>query len=145
MTVTAQILEFLVTTAGRCTEAAVLGKALFSPDETHIAQLAPGGFARFRERTPGFDRAASRSPPVGDGSLSYSAMVRWPVSAFDAAMQSWLSHLLPEVFARSRHQRSCPCRASARGGWGFHVCFNRFSDPRSAPSSNPELWISLID
>ena len=91
-----QILEFLVTTAGRCTEAAVLGKALFSPDETHIAQLAPGGFARFRERTPGFDRAVSITP-VGDGSLSYSAMVDGRSAPFDAAMQSWLSHLLPEV------------------------------------------------
>ena len=92
-----QILEFLVSTPGRCTEAAVLGKALFSPDETHIAQLAPGGFARFRERTPGFDRAVSVTP-VGDGSLSYSAMVDGRPAPFDAGMQSWLSHLLPEVF-----------------------------------------------
>ncbi|HEV7866042.1 MAG TPA: M56 family metallopeptidase, partial [Chthoniobacteraceae bacterium] len=43
-----QIHEYLVSEPGRCTEAAVLGKALFSPDETRIAQLAPGGFARFR-------------------------------------------------------------------------------------------------
>jgi beta-lactamase regulating signal transducer with metallopeptidase domain len=91
-----QIIEFLVTTPGRCTEAAVLGKAVFSADETHIAQLAPGGFARFRERTPGFDRAVSVTP-VGDGSLSYSAMIGGRPTPFDAAMQSWLSRLLPEV------------------------------------------------
>ncbi len=91
-----QIIEFLVTTPGRCTEAAVLGKAVFSADETHIAQLAPGGFARFRERTPRFDRAVSVTP-VGDGSLSYSAMIGGRPTPFDAAMQSWLSHLLPEV------------------------------------------------
>jgi beta-lactamase regulating signal transducer with metallopeptidase domain len=91
-----QILEFLVSSPGRCTEAAVVGKALFSPDETHIAQLAPGGFARFRERTPAFDRAVSITP-VGDGSLSYSAMVNGRPAPFDAAMQAWLSKLLPEV------------------------------------------------
>ena len=91
-----QILEFLVNSAGRCTEAAVIGKALFSPDETHIAQLSPGGFARFRERTAAFDRAVSVTP-VGDGSLSYAAMIDGRTAPFDAAMQSWLSHLLPEV------------------------------------------------
>jgi beta-lactamase regulating signal transducer with metallopeptidase domain len=91
-----QILEFLVSSPGRCTEAAVLGKAVFSPDETRIAQLSPGGFARFRERTPAFDRAVSVTP-VGDGSLSYSAMIDGRSAPFDAAMQGWLSHLLPEV------------------------------------------------
>ena len=91
-----QILEFLISTPGRCTEAAVLGKAVFSPDETHIAQLAPGGFARFRERTTAFDRAVSVTP-VGDGSLSYSAMNDGRPVPFDAGMQGWLSRLLPEV------------------------------------------------
>ena len=91
-----QILEFLVSSPGRCTEAAVLGKAVFSPDESHIAQLAPGGFARFRERTPAFDRAVSVTP-VGDGSLSYSAMVDGRPAPFDGAMQGWLAHLLPEI------------------------------------------------
>jgi hypothetical protein len=91
-----QIHEYLVSEPGRCTEAAVLGKALFSPDETRIAQLAPGGFARFRERTRAFDRAVSITP-VADGSLSYSALVDGRQVPFDAAMQSWLSRLLPEV------------------------------------------------
>ena len=91
-----QILEFLVSSPGRCTEAAVIGKALFSPDETRIAQLSPGGFARFRERTATFDRAVSVTP-VGDGSLSYAAMIDGRAAPFDAAMQSWLSHSLPEV------------------------------------------------
>jgi hypothetical protein len=91
-----QIHEYLVSEPGRCTEAAVLGKVLFSSDETRIAQLAPGGFARFRERTRAFDRAVSITP-VGDGSLSYSALVDGRPVSFDATMQSWLSRLLPEV------------------------------------------------
>jgi beta-lactamase regulating signal transducer with metallopeptidase domain len=91
-----QVLEYLINAPGRCTEGAVLGKVVFSADETHIAQLSPGGFARFRERTSTFDRAVSVTP-VGDGSLSYSAMVSGRSVPFDAAMQSWLGHLLPEV------------------------------------------------
>jgi len=91
-----QILEFLISSPGRCIEAAVVGKAVFSADETRIAQLAPGGFARFRERTSAFDRAVSVTP-VGDGSLSYVAMIGGRTAPFDAAMQGWLSHLLPEV------------------------------------------------
>ena len=91
-----QILELLINTAGRCTEAALIGKAVFSPDETRIAQLAPGSFARFRERTSAFDRAVSVTP-VGDGSLSYVAMIDGRTAPFDATMVAWLSHLLPEV------------------------------------------------
>ena len=90
------MLEFLISAPGRCTEAALVGKAVFSLDETHIAQLSPGGFARFRERTSGFDRAVSVTP-VGDGSLSYTALVDGSRVPFDAPMQAWLSHLLPEV------------------------------------------------
>jgi len=91
-----RILEFLIKTPGRCTEGAVLGRAIFSPDETHIAQLSPGAFARFRERTAAFDRAVSVTP-VGDGSLNYVAMIDGRTAPFDAAMVNWLSHLLPEV------------------------------------------------
>jgi beta-lactamase regulating signal transducer with metallopeptidase domain len=90
------ILQFLISTPGRCTEAALVGKAVFSPDETHIEQLSAGGFARFRERTAAFDRAVSVTP-VGDGSLSYVAMVDGRAASFDAPMVAWLSHLLPEV------------------------------------------------
>jgi beta-lactamase regulating signal transducer with metallopeptidase domain len=91
-----EILEFLISTVGRCTEAVVRGKAVYSPDETHVAQLSPGGFARFRERSAGFDRAVSVTP-VGDGSLSYAATVDGRTTPFDAPMQAWLAHLLPEV------------------------------------------------
>jgi hypothetical protein len=91
-----EILEFLISTAGRCTEGVVRGKAVYSPDETHVAQLSPGGFAKFRERSAGFDRAVSITP-VGDGSLSYAATVDGRTTPFDAPMQAWLSHLLPEV------------------------------------------------
>ena len=91
-----QILQYLVTTADHCAEATVVGPAKFSADETRIAQLAPGGFARFRERTSTFDRAVSVTP-VGDGSLSYAAMTDGRRVPFDAAMQGWLSQLLPEV------------------------------------------------
>jgi beta-lactamase regulating signal transducer with metallopeptidase domain len=89
-------LEFLISTPSGCTEATVLGKVVYSSDETHIAQLSPRGFARFRERTVAFDRAVSVTP-VGDGSLSYTAMIGGSRVPFDALMQSWLSHLLPEV------------------------------------------------
>ncbi len=91
-----QILEFLINTPGRCTEAAILGKAVFSADEKRITQLSPGGFARFREHTIAFDRAVSVTP-VGDGSLTYTAMIDGHTAPFDAAMQSWLAQLLPEV------------------------------------------------
>ena len=89
-------LDLLISGGGRCTEAAVIGKIVFSPDERHIAQLAPGGFARFRERTPAFDRAVSVTP-VGDGSLNYTAFVNGQAVPFDATIQGWLEQLLPDV------------------------------------------------
>ena len=91
-----QISEFLISAPGHCTEAAIVGKAVFSPDETHIAQLSPGGFARFRERTETADRAVSVTP-VGDGSLSYAATVNGRTVAYDDTMVAWLSRLLPEI------------------------------------------------
>ncbi|HEY8832623.1 MAG TPA: M56 family metallopeptidase [Gemmatimonadaceae bacterium] len=90
------MLDLLIKAPGRCTEAALVGKAVFSADETHIAQLSAGGFARFRERTGTFDRAVSVTP-VGDGSLSYTALIDGAKVPFDAPMQAWLSHLLPEL------------------------------------------------
>ncbi|MGH7484718.1 MAG: hypothetical protein ACREMY_03810, partial [bacterium] len=91
-----QIIQYMSATGDRCAEAAVLGAAKFSPDETHIAQLSPGGFARFRERTPAMDRSVS-VVPAGDGSLSYTATLDGRVIPFDDAMQRWLSGFLPEV------------------------------------------------
>jgi hypothetical protein len=91
-----QIREFLLSSPGRCAEAAVVGRAVFSPDETRIAQLAVGGFARFRERTSAFDRAVTITP-VGDGSLNYVAMINGRTAPFDGTMQGWLSHFIPEV------------------------------------------------
>jgi len=91
-----QILNYVVTTGSRCAEAALVGHAKFSPDETRIAQLSPGGFARFRERTETFDRAVSVTP-VGDGSLNYTAMANGRTVPFDETMVAWLSRLLPEV------------------------------------------------
>jgi len=91
-----EILDFLISTVGRCTEAAILGKAVYSADDSRIAQLSPGGFARFRERTAGFDRAVSVRP-VADGSLSYEALVDGRTVPLDATMASWLGQLLPRV------------------------------------------------
>jgi hypothetical protein len=91
-----RVLEYLTSGSDRCTEAAMLGKANFSDDETRIASLSPGGFARFRERTNTFDRAVSVTP-VGDGSLAYAATVDGRPAPFDATMQNWLAHLLPEI------------------------------------------------
>src|SRR4051812_26876098 len=78
-------LDFLVSAPGRCTEAALVGKAVFSSDETRIAQLAPGGFMRLRERTASADRAMT-AVPLGDGSLSYTATLDGRPVAFDNAM-----------------------------------------------------------
>ncbi|HJQ11477.1 MAG TPA: M56 family metallopeptidase [Gemmatimonadaceae bacterium] len=89
-------LDLLFSDPGHCTEAAVIGKIVFSPDERRVAQLAPGGFARFRERTASFDRAVSITP-VGDGSLNYTALVNGQTAPFDASMQAWLEQLLPTV------------------------------------------------
>jgi beta-lactamase regulating signal transducer with metallopeptidase domain len=89
-------LDFLVSEPGRCTEAALIGKAIFSADEKHIAQLLPGSFARFRERTSEADRAVS-IVPLGDGSLSYTATLNGRPAAFDESMSRWLSGLLPRV------------------------------------------------
>lgn len=89
-------LDYLVSEPGRCTEAVLIGKAMFSPDESRLAQLAPGGFARFRERTRTADRAVS-IVPVGDGSLNYTATYDGRPVAFDGAMQAWLSELLPQI------------------------------------------------
>jgi beta-lactamase regulating signal transducer with metallopeptidase domain len=91
-----EILDFLISTVGRCAEAAILGKAVYSADDSRIAQLSPGGFARFRERTAAFDRSVSVRP-VGDGSLSYEALVDGRSVPFDATMVSWLGQLLPRV------------------------------------------------
>jgi len=88
--------DMLISETGRCTEAAVIGKVVFSPDERHIAQLAPGGFAKFRERTSTYDRTVS-VVPVGDGSLSYTALMNGVTVPFDAGMQGWLEQLLPSV------------------------------------------------
>lgn len=91
-----QVIQYMSTTGTRCAEASVVGSAKFSPDETHIAQLSPGGFARFRERSATSDHAVS-VVPAGDGSLSYSATLDGRAVPFDDAMQRWLSGFLPEV------------------------------------------------
>lgn len=88
--------DYLLSEPGRCTEAAFIGKAVFSDDETHIAQLRPGSFARFRERTREADRAVS-VVPLGDGSLSYTATLNGRPVPFDNSMAGWLSALMPRV------------------------------------------------
>lgn len=91
-----QIIQYMMTTNDRCAEATVVGPAKFSADETRLAQLSAGGFARFRERTAAADRAVS-AVPVGDGSLSYTAMLNGRTVPFDAPMQAWLAGFLPQV------------------------------------------------
>ena len=112
----AERLDFLVSEPGRCTEAAMIGKAVFSDDERHIARLAPGGFARFRERTASADRSVS-IVPVGDGSLSYTAYVNGRTVPFDNAMAAWLSELLPQVVREvGMNVPERVARLRARGG-----------------------------
>jgi hypothetical protein len=89
-------LDFLVSEPGRCTEAALVGKAEFSADETRIAQLAPGGFMRLRERTAAADRAVT-AVPLGDGSISYNATLDGHTVPFDDAMTTWVARVLPVV------------------------------------------------
>jgi beta-lactamase regulating signal transducer with metallopeptidase domain len=91
-----QSIRYLVSERGRCTEATIVGKAAFSPDETRVTRLAPGGFASFRERTSAGDRIVSISP-TGDGSLNYAAALNGKAVPFDAPMQNWLAGILPEI------------------------------------------------
>ncbi|MFL5568248.1 MAG: M56 family metallopeptidase [Gemmatimonadaceae bacterium] len=97
---TRQSLNYLVSESGRCTEALIMGKVVFSPDETRIAQVPPGALVRIRERRPNTDRVVSVTP-VGDGSLNFSAAVNGRSVPFDAEMQSWLAGILPEVLRES--------------------------------------------
>jgi beta-lactamase regulating signal transducer with metallopeptidase domain len=89
-------LDFLISEPGRCTEAALFGKAVFSADETRIVQLAPDGFMRLRERTASEDRMVT-ALPAGDGSVSYNATLNGRVVPFDNVMASWVGRMLPEV------------------------------------------------
>jgi hypothetical protein len=73
-----------------------VGKVRFSDDETRVAAISSGGFARFREHTPSFDRAVTLTPS-GDGSLAYTAMSNGQTVGFDGDMQAWLARFLPEV------------------------------------------------
>ena len=91
-----QIIQYMQTDREHCSEATVVGPAKFSADETRLAQLSPGGFARFRERTTTSDRAIS-VVPVGDGSLSYTATLDGRTVPFDGAMQAWFTGFLPQV------------------------------------------------
>ena len=91
-----QIVQYMAQTSNRCAEAAVVGAVKFSPDETHIAQVPSGSFARFRERTGSFDRAVSVTA-IGDGSVQYNATMNGRGVPFDSDMQQWLSGFLPEV------------------------------------------------
>lgn len=136
-----QGLELLISTPGRCTEAAVLGRATFSPDETHIAQLSPGGFARFRERTAAFDRAVSVTT-AGDGSLSFSAMVDGRAAPFDAGMSAWLAHLLPEILREAGYD--VPARvARLRAQGGVTAVLHEISQIHTS-SSKAAHYMELI-
>jgi len=90
------IMQYLASTTSRCAEASIVGRIKLSPDEKRITELAPGGFARFRERTGGVDRSVSVTS-TADGSLSYSAIVDGRTVPFDSGLQSWLGGFLPEI------------------------------------------------
>jgi hypothetical protein len=90
------VIQYMATDGDHCSEATVVGPAEFSPDETRLASLAPGGFARFRERTATSDRTLS-AVPVGGGSLSYTATLNGRTVPFDGAMQDWFAQFLPQV------------------------------------------------
>src|SRR2546423_3702974 len=91
-----QAVRYLVSETGRCSEATIIGKVVFSADERSIVQIPPGAFANFLERTSTADRIVSASP-VADGSISYSAALNGKVVPFDAQMQGWLATVMPEI------------------------------------------------
>jgi hypothetical protein len=133
--------DLLFSESGHCTEAAVIGKIVFSPDERHIAQLAPGGFARFRERTSSFDRAVSVTP-AGDGSLAYTALINDQPVAFDGAMQSWLEQLLPTLLREI--PLNVPARvASYRARGGVPAVLDMIAQIRST-SARREHYMELL-
>lgn len=91
-----ETVKFVTASNGRCTEASLLGRARFSPDETELTYLEPGGVARFREVVPGRDWTVV--VVAGDASpLKYSAAQNGRSVPFDAEMKTWLSRLLPRV------------------------------------------------
>jgi beta-lactamase regulating signal transducer with metallopeptidase domain len=90
------IMQYLASTTTRCAEASIVGRIKFSTDEKRITELAPGGFARFRERTGGMDRSVSVTS-TGDGSLSYTAVIDGRTVPFDSGLQGWLGGFLPEI------------------------------------------------
>ena len=90
-----ETVRFVKSSNGTCTEAALLGVVRFSPDETQLTYLEPGGVARFREVASGRDRSVV---VVGaGGSLTYSATENGRSVPFDGEMRTWLSRLLPGV------------------------------------------------
>jgi hypothetical protein len=91
-----QKLRLVQSSPGKCVEAAVIGTAQFSSDESRITYLEPGGSARFRELIGARERSVSVVPAAG-GALTYSAVLDGRAVPFDADMRAWLARFLPEV------------------------------------------------
>jgi hypothetical protein len=91
-----ETVKFVQSSNGTCTEASLLGVIRFSPDETQVTYLEPGGVARFREVAGGRDRSVVVVGGTG-GSVSYSATENGRSVPFDGEMRTWLSRLLPGV------------------------------------------------
>lgn len=91
-----QRLQFVHSSPGKCVEAAIIGMARFSDDETRVISLPAGGFARFREVTGGRDRSVSVTPSA-NGALQFTAVLDGRATPFNAEMQAWLAQLLPSV------------------------------------------------
>jgi beta-lactamase regulating signal transducer with metallopeptidase domain len=91
-----QRLQFVRSGPDGCLEAAIIGMARFSDDETRVTFLPAGGFARFREVVAGSDRSVSVSPSA-EGALQYTAALDGRTVPFNAEMQAWLGRLLPSV------------------------------------------------
>ena len=91
-----ETVNFVHSSNGTCTEASLLGRAQFSPDETQLTYLEPGGVARFREVAGGMDRSVV-VVAGGGGSLTHTATANGRTVPFDEGMRAWLSQLLPRV------------------------------------------------
>jgi beta-lactamase regulating signal transducer with metallopeptidase domain len=110
-----ETVKFVQSSKGECTEASLLGVIRFSPDETQVTYLEPGGVARFREVSGGRDRSVVVVGGSG-GSVSYSATENGRSVPFDGEMRTWLSRLLPAVLREAG--LNVPARVARLRGQG---------------------------
>jgi hypothetical protein len=87
------IIELLTTTPNSCSQAEIIGKALYLDDR--IVSLGPDAYASFEEITPD---AARRVVVTSDnGALRYAASKHGKAAAYDDDMRAWMRGFVPVV------------------------------------------------